>query len=99
MSDSSKSFAVRRWATSTSVWTPIVCPIACTQIVIENTDASNAQAVRSDPNDSSTEKNLPASLELTLRASSADPCWNIGDVVCSVLARAGAGPICVTFLR
>ncbi len=101
MADASKYFAIRVLPTKVPVvagdWTPIVCPIACTQIVIENRDAVNAQAVRSDVADSATEKYLPASLELTLRASA--QCWNPGDLVCVVAAAAGSGPVCVTYLR
>lgn len=102
MADINKCFAIRVWPTKVPVvaadWVPITCPIPTTQIVIENRDTVNAQAVRSDVADSSTEKYLPASLELTLRAS-APQCWNIGEVVCWVAAAAGSGPICVTFLR
>lgn len=97
MADASKYFAIRRVATSSSIFTNIVAPIACSQVVIENGDSTNAQAVRSDASDSETEKAIPASLELTLRASA--QCWNQADVVCAVKSVSGSGPVIVTFLR
>jgi hypothetical protein len=103
--DVSKNFAIRRWPTAAvgadGKWgTPIVCPIACTQVVIENGDATNAQAVRTDPTDSDTEKGLPASLELTIRASSSgDAVFQVNEVVCRVAPAAGSGPVIVTFIR
>lgn len=105
MPDTSKYFAIRRFVTAAAgadgKWgTPIVCPIDCTQVVIENGDGTNAQAVRTDPNDGDTEKGLPASLELTIRAnSSGDAVFQRGDTVCRVAPASGAGPVIVTFIR
>jgi hypothetical protein len=105
MPDVSKNFAIRRVVTGATgadgVWgTPIVCPIACSQVVIENGDGTNAQAVRTDPADGDTEKGLPASLELTIRASSSgDPVFQVGEMVCRVKPASGAGPVIVTFIR
>ena len=96
MADASKYFAVRRLVTSTT-FIPVTAPIPCAQVVLENGDSSNAQMVRSDKTDTDTEKGLPASLELTLRASV--QCWQPGDVVCWVAAGTGSGPVIVTFLR
>ncbi len=97
MADSSKYVAIRRVTTSTTNWVDIVCPIDCSQVVIENVDSTNAQAVRTDKVDGTTEKTLPATLELTLRASM--QCWSKDDVVCSVLATSGSGPVVVSFIR
>jgi hypothetical protein len=105
MADVSKNYSCRRIVTQATgadnVWgVPVVCPIACTQVVIENADQSNAQAVRSDPNDGDTEKQIPAGLELTIRAtSSGDPVFQPGEVVCRVAPASGNGPIVVTFIR
>lgn len=105
MTDVNKGFAIRRFVTAAAgpdgLWgTPIICPIPCTQVVLENGDSVNAQAVRTDPADSNTEKGLPASLELTIRAnSSGDPVFQLGDTVCRVAPAAGAGPVIVTFIR
>jgi hypothetical protein len=105
MPDVSKGFAIRRFVTASvgadNKWgTPIVCPIPCTQVVIENADGTNAQAVRTDPTDPDTEKGLPASLELTIRASSSgDPVFQTGETVCRVAPAAGSGPVVVTFIR
>lgn len=96
MADASKYFAVRRLVT-TSAFQAITVPIACGQVVIENGDTVNSQAVRTDPNDGDTEKTLPAQLELTLRAQA--QCWEKGDIVCYVKAASGSGPIIVSFLR
>lgn len=103
MSDSSKNFALRRLDLTVEApnWgVAVVCPIACTQVVIENTDASNVCACRTDPNDVGTEKNIPAGLELTIRAtSSGDPVFQANEVVCWLKPAAGNGPACVSFTR
>jgi hypothetical protein len=105
MPDTCKYFAVRHF---TPVAThsdglfgiPIVAPIDCTQVVIENGDAVNAQTVRSDPENGETEKIITGSLELTLRFhSSGDPVIQRGDVVCRIAPVAGNGPVIVTFIR
>lgn len=105
MSDTSKNFAIRRLATAALggdglFGTPVVVPIECSQVVIENGDAANAQAVRTDPNDGGTEKTLPASLELTIRTGNAGcAVFQPGEVVCRVAPAAGNGPIIVSFIR
>lgn len=105
MADVSKYFALRRFVTAATgadgkFGTPIVCPIDCTQVVIENGDGTNAQAVRTDPDDPDTEKGLPASLELTIRAnSSGDAVFQRGEVICRVKPASGSGPVIVSFIR
>lgn len=100
-----KNFAIRRLATAALggdglYGVPVVCPIACTQVVIENVDTVNAQVVRTIVDDGATAKTIAAGLELTIRAtSSGDPVFQPGEVVCRVAPAAGAGPICVTFIR
>lgn len=96
MADVNPNFAIRNMPTNPLTWTPVICPITCAQIVIQNVDGVNAQRVRSDAADSSTEKGLPAGMELTLRASR--PLWGAGTTVCFLLAAAGQGPVCVSFL-
>lgn len=106
MADVNKYFATRRFVTAAAgadgKWgTPIICPIACTQVVIENGDGTNAQAVRTDPADGDTEKSLSGALELTIRAtSSGDPVFQPGDMICRVAPGAATTPlVIVTFTR
>lgn len=105
MTDVSKNFAIRRFATAAlgadgKVGTPIVCPIACTQVAILNTDAANAQTIYSDPDDGSTTRTLATSTELTFRAfSDGGPVFQVGEVICRIAPAAGAGPVVVTFIR
>ncbi len=105
MADLHPSFAIRRIATLAIgpdglPGVPIVCPIDCTQIVIENGDTTNDQTVYTDPRDGTTLKTLPAGLELTLRGhSSGDAIFMRGSTVCRVAAATGTGPVIVSFLR
>jgi hypothetical protein len=105
LADSSKNFSIRRLPTAATSadgqWgVPVVCPIACSQVVIENGDASNAQYVRSDRVEPDTQKTLPAGLELTLKChSSGDAIFQPGEIVCYIAPSSGAGPVIVTFLR
>jgi hypothetical protein len=105
MADVHKYFAIRRVAVAATgpdgkPGTPIVVPIDCTQIVIENTDAANDMTVYTDPDDGTTTKTLPKSLELTLRATSSGDCVFLrGDTICRIAPSSGSGPVCVTFLR
>ena len=100
-----KNFAIRRLVVAATdvdgkFGTRIVCPIACTTIVIENGDGTNAQRLRSDPDDPDTEKGLPAGLELTIRAqSSGDPVFQVGETCCRVCPASGNGPVIVSFTR
>lgn len=93
-----RGFAIRRLPLSTTIWLAIEPPIACSAVIIENTDSSNAVAVRTDPNDSSTEKSLPASAELELR-SHVDGAFGMGTPVCYLLATSGSGPVVISFIR
>lgn len=95
MPDVNAYVAIRRLAIVG--WTPVICPIACSQVVIQNADPLNAQAVRTDPLDPNTEKPIAVSMELTLRASMI--CWAPGTVICYVGSTLGAGPAIVSFLR
>jgi hypothetical protein len=105
MPDVSKYYAQRRIVTAAvgadGFWgVPVPCPIACTELIITNTDGSNAQAVRTDPNDPDTELALGTSASMTIRASSSgDAVWQAGDVVCRVKPASGTGPVVVRFTR
>lgn len=115
MSDINANFAIRQFtvlpltpptpsATTPAAspgGTPIVCPIGCSQIVLENTDTVNSIQVYTDPATSlsiaATTKNIPPGLELTLRASIL--AWAAGAVVCFVSSPNSGGVCTVTFLR
>jgi hypothetical protein len=103
MADVSKNFAIRRFVpvamgADNLPGVPIVCPIDCTQVVIENGDTANAQNVYTDP--SGAYKVLPATVELTIRAfSHGGAVFQQGEVVCRVAPVAGAGPVIVSFIR
>lgn len=105
MTDVSKNFAIRRFATAAlggdgKVGTPIVCPIPCTQVAILNADGVNAQTIYSDPDDGTTTRTLATNAEITLRAhSDGGPVFQAGEVVCRITPAAGAGPVVVTFIR
>lgn len=94
--DASKYFAIRRIVTD-ATWKPVIAPMDCGQVVLENGDSTNAQAVRSDQDDSDTEKGLPASLELTIRATLGAPFLK-GTTICYVKAVAGNGPVIASFV-
>src|SRR5579872_3019345 len=106
MADANPNFAIRQFTTANGVaipgqgglWIPIVAPITCGQIVLQNMDQTNNCNVRSDPADPKTQKVLNAGLELTLRASQG-AAWGPGMLVCYVQPVAGQGPIVGTFLR
>lgn len=78
--------------------TPIVPPIACTEITIQNTDASNALTLFTDPaNLTGSSKTIAASASLTLRASAL--CFGAGAPVAYVAGASGIQPCTLTFLR
>lgn len=90
MSDANKNFAVRTLNLTGSPPLPttftiaVSPPIECSKIVVENTDAVNAVAVRSDPKDAQTTKTIPAGLELTIEckpATGVAPPFKPGDLV------------------
>lgn len=109
MADISPNFAIRQFMPAPLVVvtggkaTPasgvaIVAPIGCAQVVIENTDTGNAIQVWTDPAaPMATQKNIPAGLELTLRASAL--AWGAGATVCYVSAANPQGVVTCTFLR
>lgn len=104
MPDLSKNFSIRRFipvalGADNLPGVPIVCPMDCTQLVIENGDAVNAQNVYSDPT-TGAYKVIPAGLELTIRAfSHGGAVFQVGETVCRVAPVAGSGPLIVTFIR
>src|ERR1041385_8786420 len=99
MADSSKYYAQRTLTTSSSAWTAVTVPtgIVCSQIILTNEDATNAHKIRTDTADATTEKNLAASGEHVI--CSVEPTFVGGDVVCSVKAVAGTGPVVACFIR
>lgn len=99
MADINVNFAIRQFLPQPQ-GTPIVAPIGCSQVVLENTDPLNAIQVYTDPSTAATilatTKNLPAGLELTLRASVL--CWGPGTAICYITGGVSM-PVAVTFLR
>jgi len=98
MSDVNPNFAIRQIAGDVNAWLPVIAPITCGQIVLQNTDGTNPVKVRSDPNDATTQKTTPTSTELTLRASGPSA-WGPNTTVCYVQPTSTVSPICVTFIR
>lgn len=105
MADASPNFAIRQvqpqpftQGVTPQGGTPIVAPISCTQVVIENTDPTNAVTCYTDPqNVAMTSKTIPPGTELTLRASVI--AWGPNTAVCYVTAAASLAPCVVSYLR
>ncbi len=98
MATESKYFQVRVLSPlNTSVWTPIIAPTSCSRVVIEAVDTTNNCKFRSDSDDSSTQKTIPAGMELNINAQAC--CFNAGDLVGYVQPVAGTGPVCVSYTR
>lgn len=93
MSDANPNLAIRIVPLPVG-WTPIVCPIACAQAVIQNTDPINAANLRTDANDATTQRVIAASAEVTLRASQI--AWGPGTILCFASA---ASSVTVTYTR
>ncbi len=86
----------KRFVLTTSSWTPITVPQSCTQIHVGNDDTTNAAAMRTDPNDSDTERVLyPGQNFSFITAGSFEP----GMVVVYVKASSGSGPAVATYVR
>lgn len=98
MSDVNGNLAIRTINGDPNLWLPVVAPITCSVIVIQNTDGSNSMKVRTDAGDPNTEKTQPASMELTLR-SVIPSAWGPNMTVCFVKPSAAETPIVVTFIR
>jgi hypothetical protein len=98
MSDVNPNFAIRTINGDTNQWLPVVAPITCGQIVIQNTDSANPVKVRTDAADAATQKNAPAGIELTLRGSGPS-IWGPNTTVCFVQPTASESPLVVSFLR
>lgn len=90
-------YTIRRLLIDDTRWYPVTCPIHCATITIENVSAGLAMAIRTDPDDSTTEKRIPALTELEIEASvvtfepGTQPCW--------LQLRGGFGNAVVEFTR
>ncbi len=99
MADIHKNHALRKLTVSSSDWTSITVPIPCSQIVIINQDSGNAQLIRTDTADADTELTLPAGGQYVMCSTADGTTFNVNDVVASVKAAAGTGPVVVAFVR
>jgi len=94
-------FQIKRFALGTSWGAPtaLVVPMDCSRIVIECEDLVNAMAIRTDPADDTTTKNVPAGMEFEIRSYTQTAPFEAGKTVCWMVAIAGAGPAVVSFTR
>lgn len=90
-------FEIRRFSLVANAWVPITVPMDCSKIVLQNEDASNGQAVRTNKDDPSTEKTIPAGIELTVQSIAT--AFTAGSVICWIKASAGSGPMVVSYTR
>ena len=88
----------KRFTITTTSWTPITVPRSCTQIHLQNEDGTNTVAMRTDPNDSETERSLYALQNFTF-GSAMDGAFEPGMVVVYVQASSGIGPVVATYVR
>ena len=90
-------YSIQRLAVDSSSFTNVVAPFDCSTLIISNAAAGVALTIRSDPDDSDTEKTLPADAEGEIRASLT--CFAKDSVVCAIKAASGTGPAVVSFAR
>lgn len=90
------TFYIRRFPLTTSSWTGITLPVDCSRVVLENGDGTNSVKIRTNPDDSGTEKTLPAGNELDLWSSRAP--FVAGTILCYAQASSGAGPLIVSYI-
>jgi hypothetical protein len=94
-----QAFVIKRFALTSTVWTPIIIPIESGYVVIENVDTGNAMSVRTDPDDGSTEKTIPAGMELEVKTRGESCPFQPGATFCHAKMASGTGPAVVSFIR
>ena len=99
MADASPNLAIRTLNGDPTAWLPVVAPITCGAVVIQNTDGAGQVKVRTDANDPTTQKTAPPSMELTFRVSVITGGFGPGQIICFVQPTQANLPLVVTFLR
>jgi hypothetical protein len=91
-------YAIVRVVIDAEQWWPIECPIECATITIENVSAGISMRIRTNADDSMSEKSIPALAELEIESSVIT--FDAGTRHCWVrMVSGGIGTAVVEFVR
>lgn len=94
---------IKQFTIGPATWTPIVTPINCNNVSLEQSDQANDAKMRTNSADAATEKSLPAGIEHRITPpdsrglGSPRHRWLAGNTVLYVQSVAGTGPIVAEF--
>jgi len=95
----STALRIKRFPLDAVQFQPIVVPVDCSYIIVENTDGSIAIQVCTDPTDASTIKTIPVSSEFRVQTNAQTAPFAAGSTHFYLRGASGAPVACVSFIR
>jgi hypothetical protein len=92
--DIHKNLQFRRLVLGATDWTPVIAPADCSELTFTNSDASIIVNVRSNKDDSDTERPIAVSSSITMRSNSM--AFRAGDQVAWARGASGTPILIVT---